>query len=246
MIDESMIFAYIDGELEGEERARVQRAIEADPALQAMVAEHHGLAERMRDAFGTVLDEPVPASLWPVERPAADIVSFAQARSRRDRLRGSWGFAQLGAMAATLIAGLVGGAFFTLGHGDPVVEKDGALVASGQLERALNAQLASAQGERPSVRIGLTFRNHDGQICRSFSARSAEGVACRDGSSWRMQGLLAPESGQAGEYRTAASPATADLIDRLIEGDALDQQQERAAKEANWAAGEKSENIPQH
>jgi hypothetical protein len=108
-------------------------------------------------------------------------------------------------------------------------------VAAGPIELALNTQLASTQGAGEPVRIGLTFRDHAGAICRSFSGDVADGVACREGQQWLLRGLLAHEPAGRGDYRMAASSDTAEMVDNLIAGDALDQAQERAALAANWA-----------
>lgn len=237
MTDEEAIFAYIDGELEGEELARIAAAIDADPELQAMVAQHRALSARLQGAFSTVIDAAVPTALSAAVTAGADVVSLAEARSRREQRRLSWGLSHWAAMAATLVAGLIGGAVVSGGHGGPVSERGGQLVASGRFEFALNTQLASTQSAKAPVRIGLTFRNHEGAICRSFTAEAAEGVACREGKAWQLQGLLG--RGHAGtgtgDYRMAASAGTAELVDRLIAGEAMDQAQEHAALAAGWA-----------
>ena len=132
-----------------------------------------------------------------------------------------------------------GGVIFSGGRGGPVSEQGGQLVVSGRIELALNTQLASTQSAKAPVRIGLTFRNHGGVICRSFVADVAEGVACREGKSWQLQGLLARENTGAGEYRMAASSRTAVLVDELIVGEALDQAQERAALAKAWSSSKR-------
>jgi hypothetical protein len=235
MTDEEAIFAYIDGELDGEERARIGALIDANPALQAMIAEHRALAGRLQSGFSTILEAPIPAALLAPVSAGVDVSSIAAARTRREQRRAAWTMSPWGAMAATLVAGLIGGAIFTAGREGPVVEQGRQLVASGRLEHALNSQLASTQGANAPVRIGLTFRNHSGAICRSFTAEAAEGVACRERDAWQLQGLLAREKGRTGDYRMAASSGTAELVDKLIMGDALDQAQERDALAANWA-----------
>lgn len=233
MIDEEVLFAYVDGELEGEERTRVEAEIAADPALQQLVAEHRVLAERLQGAFSTILDAPLPAALSPDAAADAEVVSLAEKRSRRHFLRSSWGPSHWAAMAATLVAGIIGGAVFDAGGG-PVTERDGQLVASNWLEDALDTQLASAQDSRAPVRIGLTFRKEDGAICRSFAAQLTEGVACREGKQWQLRGLLRREQAETGDYRLATSSGTTDMIDQLIVGEALDQAQERAARAGGW------------
>jgi hypothetical protein len=237
MTEEEDIFAYIDGELEGDELARIEAVIGADAALQTMVAQHRALAARLQDAFSTVLDAPVPTSLVAARSTVTNVQSMAEARLRRERRRAPWDAAHWAAMAATLIAGLIGGAVFKGSPDGPVAERGGQLVASGSLDGALSKQLASTQGAKAPVRIGLTFRNHQGAICRSFSADAAEGVACREGSRWQLQGLLVQGRAAtgAGDYRMAASAGTAELIDSLMSGEAMDQAQERAALAGDWA-----------
>ena len=235
MTNEETLFAYIDGELEGEERARIEAEIAADPALQKMVAEHRALAGELQRAFSTVLDAPVPRALSMTGVSDAPVVSLAEERSRRDRRQSSWGMSHWAAMAATLVAGLIGGAVFNGGGTGPVKERDGQLVASSWLEDALDTQLASTQSASDPVRIGLTFRKTDGAICRSFAVETAEGVACREGKQWQLTGLLHRERTQTGDYRLATSLGSAELIDGLIAGEALDGEQERAARAAGWS-----------
>ncbi|WP_353204361.1 anti-sigma factor [Sphingomonas sp.] len=235
MIDEETIFAYIDGELGGEERTRIEALIDADPALRAMVAEHRALAGRLQSGFATLLEAPIPPVLLAQVAAGDEVRSLAAARHAREQRRTVWTMPYWGALAATLVAGLIGGAAFSGGREGPVTEHGGRLLASGRLEHALDTQLASTQGANPAIRIGLTFKNQHGAICRSFAAEIADGVACHQGKWWQLQGLLGHDPSPAGAYRMAASPGTGELIDRLIDGDALDQAQERAALAANWA-----------
>lgn len=234
MTDEEAIFAYIDGELKGADRSRIEAAINADPALQVLVAEHRALADQLRGAFSTISDAPVPIVHCAAIMPEAEIVSLAQARSHREQGRPTWSPAHWGALAATLVAGMIGGAMFSDGRPGPIAEQGGRLVAAGGLERALNTQLASTQDGKAPVRVGLTFRNHGGAICRSFTAQAGEGVACRERERWRLHGFLAGETGATGEYRMAASSGAAELVDGLIVGDAMEPAQERAARAAGW------------
>lgn len=235
MIDEETIFAYIDGELGGEERTRIEALIDADPALRVMVAEHRALAGRLQGGFATLVEAPIPPALLAQVAARGEVCPLAAARHAREQRRTVWTMPQWGALAATLVAGLIVGGAFSGGREGPVMEQAGRLLASGRLEHALNTQLASTQGANPAIRIGLTFKNQGGAICRSFSAKVADGVACHEGKGWQLQGLFGHDSRPAGAYRMAASPRTAEFVDRLIDGDALDQAQERAALAANWA-----------
>lgn len=235
MTDEEAIFAYIDGELDSQHHARIEALIDANPTLQAMISEHRALAGRLQSGFSTILEAPIPSALLAPVSTVADVSSIAAARARHGQGRAAWTMSHWGAMAAALVAGLIGGAVFMGGREGLIVAQGQQLVASGRLEYALNSQLASKQSANPPVRIGLTFRNHRGTICRSFTAEAAEGVACRERNTWQLQGLLAQEKGRTGDYRMAASSGAAELVDQLIRGDAFDQAQERNALAANWA-----------
>ncbi len=235
MTDEEAIFAYIDGELEGDERARVEALINADPAKQAMVADHRALAARLQSAFAKVAEAPVPPALADAVWAGSGVVSLADARSRRDGRRWHWNVSQWAAMAATLVIGLLGGAIVSGGGSGPVAERGGRLVASGSLEHALSTQLASTQGSKAPVRIGLTFRNHSRAVCRSFVAEAVEGVACREKDLWLVRGMLAREAQTSGDYRMAAGAGSLELVDGIIAGEPMDEAQERAALANGWA-----------
>lgn len=138
-------------------------------------------------------------------------------------------------MAATLAIGIVAGQFVGNRSEAPIESRDGMLVAAASLDRALDAQLASAEG-KGRVRVGLTFRARGGGICRSFTDDGASGLACRSGEDWRVEGLFAAAEGQQGNYRMAAGEdqRLAALIDDRIVGEPFDMAAEKAARDGNW------------
>ena len=231
MNDEELFFAWLDGELEGDEAARVAAEVASDPALQAKAEQHRRLAAQLRGAFDPILKQDVPPSTF----ASANVVDFQAMRSERDGRRTSFGVPHWAAMAATLAIGIVAGQFVSNRSGAPIESRDGMLVAAASLDRALDAQLASA-GSEGRVRVGLTFRARDGGICRSFAGDGASGLACRDGQDWRVEGLFAAPEGQQGDYRMAAGedPRLAALIDERIAGEPFDAAEERAAKDRDW------------
>jgi hypothetical protein len=108
-----------------------------------------------------------------------------------------------------------------------------ALIAHGLLASALDHQLASEQrGEEP-VLIGLTFKSHDGNYCRSFVLRATRtaGLACRVGSEWQSPRPIrrAAPSGDV-QQASSMSPAILRVIEARMEGEALDADEEQGAK----------------
>jgi hypothetical protein len=226
MIDEAMLIALVDGELDEVNRRRVERAVADDPALAERLAQHRRLRERLSDHYAPVAEEPVPDRLRALLESGATVTPIIQPKRR-------WGSWAIGAaIAASLVLGLGLGRLFGSDAGTIGV-RDGMMVAQGSLATALNDQLASAQGDMP-IRIGLTFQRKGGGWCRSFDGALA-GVACRERAGWQVQQAL-PGAGQGAAYRQASSADARVMatVDALIAGAPVDAAGEQAAKAKGW------------
>ena len=60
--DETLI-AYLDGELDGDERRHVDAWLEADPALRERLAALAQAGDLVRGAYADIVDEPIPERL---------------------------------------------------------------------------------------------------------------------------------------------------------------------------------------
>ena len=228
MTEEEEFFAWLDGELDAETAARVEARVASDPALAEQARAHRALAGQLRDAFDPLMTAAVPDRIG--EAP----VDFAAARERR-AARPITRTTQWAAMAATLAIGIVTGSMLSPGSSGPVVRENGALVAAASLEDALYTRLASAPAGE-GARIGLTFRDAKGALCRSFEDEGTSGLACRADGDWKIRGLFQQESAQQGEYRMASGvdPRLAELIEESIAGEPYDAAAERKAMESGW------------
>src|SRR5256885_16700349 len=122
-----------------------------DPQLAQRVARHRALRERLRAALDPVLDEPPPERLLegvrgaPAPRRAANVVALKRKAAPR------WSWPQWGAIAASLVGGvLLGPLLLRAPAGAALVTRDGQVLASGVLARALTEQLAR---DRKSTRL---------------------------------------------------------------------------------------------
>lgn len=233
-IDDETFFAWLDGELDAAQAAEVEAEVAADPRLTRMAEQHRGFGTRLRETFATVAAAPVPERLAnAVGPPPAKIIDFGSRRARR----ATWlPLPQWAALAATLVVGvLIGTTLIGERGASPIEMRGGAMVAAAGLDRALDKQLASA-GEVAGLRIGVTFRDSAGVVCRSFTEKRSSGLACRDGGDWRLKGLFAAPEQVGGDYRMAAGtdPNLAALIDSSIAGDAFDVDQEKSAQARGW------------
>lgn len=186
---------------------------------------------RMAAAFDDVLHEPVPDRLKALlAGPAAapQVVDLGAVRAQR-RAMSSW--AAWGGMAATLVLGTLVG----MRLAPPGVDAHGRLLATGDIERALTEQLASASPG--AVAVQVSFKAKDGRWCRSFSTDASAGLACRqpDGA-WALQQLAAVPASGSGMRQAASSlpPSVLAAIDEAMAGDALNAAQEKAARDGGW------------
>jgi anti-sigma factor RsiW len=239
--------AYADGELDAATSAALEAASAADPELAQRIARQRALRARVHRAFAPVLTEAVPERLLASARDAPAAPHTAEVIAlplRRQAPRARWSWPQWGAIAASLVVGALLGPLVLRAPAGPslVAASGGQLLAGGGLARALSAQLASNQPPDAPVRIGVSFRDHRGAYCRTFSLQEAAelaGLACRQGASWQVMALAesAAPGAASGGYRQAGSalpPAVAGTLDELIDGEPLDAAAEAAARARDW------------
>lgn len=248
LIDDDMLQAYVDGELDAAAAAGIDAALAQDDLLARRVQQARALRAQLKAAFDPVLDEPVPAHLAALLRPASVQAPIAPTSLPTRTARRGFGVGRHrasrrwwvpGAAVAASIAVLATALWWKQG-GDLVRMHDGQQFAAGTLSNALDQSLASDPDPQASIAIGLSFRSADGSICRSFVQRTRPamaGLACHEPAGWSLAVLSAAEKPAGGELRQAASalpPAVQAAIDARIKGEAFDAKQERAARDAGW------------
>lgn len=231
---DEQFFAWLDGELSAADAAQVEARVRADPELSRLADRHRKMSARLHSAFDSVASAPVPERLADAARGAgsAEVIDFAEARVKRSPSMGAP--MQWFAIAASLAIGVATGTMLHPGSG-PIASERGQLVAAASLNRALDRQLASDQNGAP-VRIGITYRDQSGAICRSFTGQQMSGVACRSDGRWQVRGLIGSTQAAEGDYRMAAGidPQIANMIAATIAGAPLDAAQEATARDRGW------------
>jgi hypothetical protein len=240
-LDDETLMAYADGELDAAARAAVEAAMAADSALAQRVARQRELRRRLQAAFEPVLSEPLPERLLASARGADPKAGPGPRRLRAQR---RWSWPEWGAIAASLVIGVLAAALlWPAGGGTSIVARNGRMFAGGALAGALSSQLASTQPADAPVQIGVSFRTGDGSYCRTFVLRerqSLAGLACHEHGAWELRVVAQNESGGSagGGYRAAATglpPAVARTLDALIAGEPLDASAEAAARARHWS-----------
>jgi hypothetical protein len=228
-IDDDLLMAYVDGELDDLARARVEKAAAEDPALRARLDQQQRLRETLAAHYAPVAEEPVP------ERFTA-MLQTNVVRLSAPRPRPLW--QGLTALAASLVIGLALGR--TLLTPAPGVD-EGPILARGELAAALDDQLASAQDSNATTRIGITFAATDGRLCRTFDGASLSGLACKGETGWQLMMTAVGTPGSSGDFRQAASnPAVAAAAQEMMAGEPLDAAAELRARDSGWRGQESS------
>lgn len=239
--------AYLDNEVDADTRARIEAAIAADPVLADRLASDRRLQARVRDAFADALDESVPVHLQAMladvtlstghAAPSTETpnVLALPVRTPRRQAAPAW----LGYALAAAIAVIAIGSIWQKMQ-SPVRLSDGDLVAGGVLADELDRGLASAPNAASAVTIGLTFRTHDGRICRSFIYRedaALSGLACRRDGVWHLSALGGAPAVKGEKWSQASAAMAPELqaaIDVALAGEAFDAETERAARNDEW------------
>lgn len=228
MIDAATRMAYVDGELDEIARRRVERAMTEDPALAEAMARDRALREQLQARFDPYVRAPTPdrflalldTTVVPIAEPSRPATWRASA----------YRWAQGAAIAATLVLGVAIGR--QLNMPGSVASRNGVLVAHGRLATALDTHLASTQSADAPIRIGLTFRDHGGSICRTFSDEKLQGIACHDGGYWLL--ARTGTGAREGSYRQASSGALIGEAQEMMAGSPFSAADEAAAKSRGW------------
>ncbi|MDF7777161.1 anti-sigma factor [Sphingomonas sp. AOB5] len=224
-IDSEMLMAYADGELDMISAKRVEKAIAADPSLGEQVEQHRKLRAMLKGAFDPVEAAPVPDRLAAMLKESAKVVPIETAR--KPAISFHW-WRNAGAVAAALVVGVMVGQFAMPSGGSSTQA-----MASAEVSRALDGQLASTQGDA-AVKILVSFQSADKSYCRAFDAGAQAGIACRSDQGWELRQLRTTSDAQKTEYRQAGSSEILAAAQEMMSGDPLDAAGEAAAKAKGW------------
>lgn len=224
--DEEQLMAYADGELDPLSAKRVERAIAANPALAKTVEAHRNLRAQLGAAFAPVLDVPVPDHLTAMLE--SNVVAFTP-HATPPRL---WRWPMGMAVAASLVVGIALG---TQWHRmtDPILTTGEGLIASADLARTLDTQLASASGD---THVLVSFRDKSNNYCRVFAAPSFDGIACKSELGWQLRQTDSAGAPPPGTYRQAGSDHAQlmAIAQDMMRGEPLDEGGEKRAQAAGW------------
>jgi hypothetical protein len=236
---DEILMAYADDEVDADQRRQIEAAMALDPSIAERIAKHRSLRVDLGGAFDGVLNEPMPDRLL-AAAASATVTDLKAARVAKERAAHPrrWSWVEWTSIAASLVIGILAGrTALHPSRSDLFATTADGIVARGELSAALTDQIGGAANDA-KVRIGLTFRATSGDYCRTFVTTSAAGFACREPNEWKVRALSEDVADAKGnDYRMAGTdlpPAILTAVEKSMAGEALDQEQEQAAKERGW------------
>jgi hypothetical protein len=217
-LNDELLSAYLDNELDPEQRDNVQRSLATDAGAKQRL-------ERMR-AADTRLGKALPL-------PGAD--HFHEAMSARILRNGSavrsasWQRIAPWAAAAA-VAGMVFGYLGGTTRAQPMQ-----LAAS--VSKALQTMPSGAISPDGAVKVILSFQTPGNGTCRVFETTGqsgGEGLACHGAAGWQLKAWDATTPSGEG-FRTAGASSLIDsAMDELQGSAALSEAEEAEAMRRNW------------
>jgi len=249
---EEELNAYLDGELNAAEHARLEAALADDPQLQSRLDRLKRIDQNLRSVFGEIDETPVPEAVMTTiaaskaEAGSAENDNIVPLQPARQNARRQLPFLPLATAASIAVAVGLGVGVMMMGNGPAEnlsvdlgpVAPDSALYAA--LEHSTSA--VPVEGASGAVAAAImTFETEDGTTCREFSVAnqntSQQGIACRDEGEWQVQFAVANGAPpQSGTYVPAGSGADAldSMLNAMGAGEPLDAESERALIENGW------------
>lgn len=223
MLNDELICAYLDGELDAEKQAMVEHWLASDAGAAARV-------ERVRNADG-LLRQAYPQFAREASDPLAAMIISPAANANHAAPR-QWSM-RVAAMAAACVLGVL------IGH---YAEPSNTLLSSGgEISRLLDdlpsGRAAAFHGGQ--FEVVLSLQSDAGELCRQYRIEhgneAVDALACRSSDDWRVVVAAADSVTVEGAYIPAGADSPIDAaIARLGAATALDEDQERALIARSW------------
>lgn len=236
--DDETLMRRADGELSPARTAEVDAAAAGDPALAARLEAFRIDRAAARRAI-PISPDPRDADL---ARLIAGGLTTRSASGLGQRLKEAFTLRQAplwgGLATACFVGGLVIGWVGMQASPAGFAVQPGGQIADAGLVRVLDQRLAADGADDDGRAIGLTFRDSEGQWCRTFQAGKAgvAGLACRRDGHWAVQ-ALAPFQIPSTEVRTASSDTPAVVlaaVDAMLGSETVARQEEARARASGW------------
>lgn len=233
-INDEILSAMLDGELDAEQTLEVNHAMAADPTLAARFAELAAANASFVQSSRMIDDIPMPESITRLldehadnGSNVADLQAFRQLRRPTHNIGNKPAFRWTALAASLALAvGLAGGNLLGTGSSSHAL--------SPAVADALNSVSSGEQiiiSSDESMLAGFSFVDTEERFCRQFSINTQDGssnqIACRDGEDWEQIALIRSAEQATENYQPASANQALDgVLDTLMVGSPLSLEEE--------------------
>jgi len=241
-ISDADLSAFLDGELDRADAARVRAALEDGGETAARLAAFRAVDDRLRAAFSAAPDLPGARATLARRRPAH--AGGWRGTLKRFLARPAFSPAYWAAPGAAVAALAVAAAMLAAPRSEFASEfafPGGAAAPKRSVLAALSETPGGGALEADGARIipVVSFRDGDGAFCREIEIASGErarAVFCRRGGDWRLAAAAGVPAVDPDAFVAADAGLEAyeEDVARLMAGEPLSPEDERAAIDDGW------------
>ena len=268
---EEELMAFVDGELEPDAATRLQKTIDANPELKQRIAVYSETREVLQKHYASRAYEPVPERLLSVITDSQQATRNSWIGSKWQHLSASAmsifsSQGTLAPMAVTAVAAILFVGGMLVGQTSAIIPNGGDrtldqshLVSIGGVHKESHINVAleetpsggtlelskDSKQQLGQLKLVLTFRKVDGEICRQFSISNpgrlpVSAIACRsNGNTWNIITAATErrESSSKTAFQTAAGPGgptIAAALSELMEDVPLGLEEEKRLIQSKW------------
>lgn len=238
-INDEVLSAFMDRELDEAVAFHVREAIKEDAALGERLAELTRADELVRTHAHALDQQPLPAELLqrlessqPATQSRVIPVDFM-----RRRLRSGLHLIQNHQAVAASVVVMLGLVAFVVGRSDyqavPNMSEYASVLASSMSGETITLDDSNTLITR------FIFQHENGHFCRQYRlqtpGQSTENIACRGDQGWMVIASLDAALADGGEYQPASQlPAMESLLDSMMPGAPLSLTEEKHLIQNSW------------
>lgn len=242
-INDEVLSAFMDGELDAAVALNVREAIKEDAALGERLAELTCADELVKTHAHALDQQPLPAELLQRLEASQSLtqsrvipVDFMRRRLRSGFHRGLHLIQHHQAVAASVVV-MLGLMAFVVGRSDyqtvPNMSEYVPVLASSMSGETITLDDSNTLITR------FSFQHENGHYCRQYRlqtpGQSTENIACRGDQGWMVIASLDAALADGGEYQPASQlPAMESLLDAMMPGAPLSLTEENHLIQNSW------------
>ena len=239
-----MLMAYVDDELDAQQRIKVENLINQSEEARHLVEKFSVTANFLKHSLDNIAKQDVPEQLIEtLQSPTKAEVIPLKTTKHQNWLTKNWPSLAVAATLLLTIGTLVG--TYVAKTQEPVMTTTGIEPLQHALEAVPSGQQFNPKGSNTKITLVATYKTKNGYVCREFKRENihglSSGLACRNNAGyWVKQIELADTILTTTTTRQEYAPASgsndpiSDMLDMLDAGSVVPVAEEQTLIDNRW------------